>query len=121
MSSRLFFLVLSDFLSRCVDVSRPDRLSSAEITSVVQAAGLQGVNGALHSSTVDLSNFTAVRKNRYVILPIDFEEAWKVSNVVESIRTHVLIIIIIKFPLSTTSKRSRGATRRMNSVSKQLC
>jgi 26S proteasome regulatory subunit T3 len=41
-------------------VSRPDRLSSAEITSVVQAAGLQ-----------------AVRKNRYVILPIDFEEAWK--------------------------------------------
>ena len=92
MSSRLFFLVLSDFLSRCVDVSRPDRLSSAEITSVVQAAGLQGVNGALHSSTVDLSNFTAVRKNRYVILPIDFEEAWKVSNVAESIRTHVLIL-----------------------------
>ncbi|KAI9510240.1 26S proteasome subunit P45 [Russula earlei] len=41
-------------------VSRPDRLSSAEISSVVQAAGLQ-----------------AVRKNRYVILPIDFEEAWK--------------------------------------------
>ncbi|KAH9981367.1 26S proteasome subunit P45 [Lactifluus volemus] len=35
-------------------VSRPDRLSSAEISSVVQAAGLQ-----------------AVRKNRYVILPID--------------------------------------------------
>jgi hypothetical protein len=86
---------VSDFLSRCVDVSRPDRLSSAEITSVVQAAGLQGVNGALHSSTVDLSNFIAVRKNRYVILPIDFEEAWKVSNVIESIRTHVLIIIII--------------------------
>ncbi|KAI0093883.1 26S proteasome subunit P45 [Irpex rosettiformis] len=43
-------------------VSRPDRLSSAEIAAIVQAAGLQ-----------------AVRKNRYVILPVDFEEAWKVS------------------------------------------
>ncbi|KAF9533456.1 26S proteasome subunit P45 [Crepidotus variabilis] len=41
-------------------VSRPDKLSSAQIASVVQAAGLQ-----------------AVRKNRYVILPVDFEEAWK--------------------------------------------
>ncbi|KAF8758627.1 AAA ATPase family [Rhizoctonia solani] len=41
-------------------VSRPDRLSSAEIASICQAAGLQ-----------------AVRKNRYVILPVDFEEAWK--------------------------------------------
>jgi 26S proteasome regulatory subunit T3 len=27
----------------CPDVSRPDRLSSAEISSVVQAAGLQGI------------------------------------------------------------------------------
>lgn len=27
-----------------------------------------------------LRKFTAVRKNRYVILPIDFEEAWKVSR-----------------------------------------
>jgi len=41
-------------------VSRPDRLSSAEIGSICQAAGLQ-----------------AVRKNRYIILPQDFEEAWK--------------------------------------------
>lgn len=41
-------------------VSRPDKLSSAEISSICQAAGLQ-----------------AVRKNRYVILPVDFEEAWK--------------------------------------------
>jgi 26S proteasome regulatory subunit T3 len=44
-------------------VSRPDRLSSAEIASICQAAGLQ-----------------AVRKNRYVILPVDFEEAWKVRS-----------------------------------------
>ncbi|KAM0752857.1 26S proteasome subunit P45 [Meredithblackwellia eburnea MCA 4105] len=41
-------------------VQRPDKLSSAEISSICQAAGLQ-----------------AVRKNRYVILPADFEEAWK--------------------------------------------
>ncbi|OJT10759.1 26S protease regulatory subunit 6B [Trametes pubescens] len=41
-------------------VSRPERLSSAEITAIVQGAGLQ-----------------AVRKNRYIVLPADFEEAWK--------------------------------------------
>jgi len=41
-------------------VSRPDKLASAEIASICQASGLQ-----------------AVRKNRYVVLPIDFEEAWK--------------------------------------------
>ncbi|PVG02802.1 26S proteasome subunit P45 [Serendipita vermifera] len=41
-------------------VSRPDKISSAEIASICQAAGLQ-----------------AVRKNRYVILPVDMEEAWK--------------------------------------------
>ncbi|CAD6587790.1 MAG: 26S proteasome regulatory subunit 6B [Tremellales sp. Tagirdzhanova-0007] len=51
-------------------VSRPDRLSSAEIASICQAAGLQ-----------------AVRKNRYVILPIDFEEAWK-STVKRGDDTH---------------------------------
>lgn len=42
------------------DVSRPDKLSSADVSSICQAAGLQ-----------------AVRKNRYVILPVDFEEAYK--------------------------------------------
>ena len=41
-------------------VSRPDKLSAAEIASICQAAGLQ-----------------AVRKNRYVITPQDFESAWK--------------------------------------------
>ncbi|CAO1630612.1 unnamed protein product [Parajaminaea phylloscopi] len=41
-------------------VARPEKLSSADIASICQAAGLQ-----------------AVRKNRYVILPEDFEEAWK--------------------------------------------
>ena len=48
-------------------VSRPDKLSSAQIASVCQAAGLQ-----------------AVRKNRYVILPVDFEEAWKQRMLVET-------------------------------------
>ena len=41
-------------------VSRPDKLSCAEIASVCHAAGLQ-----------------AVRKNRYVVLPGDFDEAFK--------------------------------------------
>ncbi|KAH9966592.1 26S proteasome subunit P45 [Russula dissimulans] len=56
-------------------VSRPDRLSSAEISSVVQAAGLQ-----------------AVRKNRYVILPIDFEEAWK-QTVKRNDETHEFLFV----------------------------
>src|SRR6266702_2215708 len=37
-----FFSCLRLTSHRASDVSRPDRLSSAEITSVVQAAGLQG-------------------------------------------------------------------------------
>jgi len=41
-------------------VSRPEKISSADITSVCQEAGMQ-----------------AVRKNRYVILPKDFEKAYK--------------------------------------------
>ncbi|KAG9045134.1 DNA topoisomerase [Tulasnella sp. UAMH 9824] len=51
-------------------VSRPDKISSAECASICQAAGLQ-----------------AVRKNRYVILPADFEEAWK-QTVKRSDETH---------------------------------
>ena len=62
-----------------LDVSRPDRLSSAEISSVVQAAGLQGAPSKSFAIHIYLLKFTAVRKNRYVILPIDFEEAWKVN------------------------------------------
>jgi len=44
-------------------VSRPDKISGAEIHSICQEAGMQ-----------------AVRKNRYVILPKDFEKGYK-SNV----------------------------------------
>jgi len=59
------------------DISRPDRLSSAEIASICQAAGLQGkLSAAIRVLPADS---VAVRKNRYVILPVDFEEAWKVS------------------------------------------
>ncbi|KAH0827140.1 P-loop containing nucleoside triphosphate hydrolase protein [Lanmaoa asiatica] len=58
-------------------VSRPDRLSSAEIASIVQAAGLQGMHVPLVYERLGLNFYAAVRKNRYVILPVDFEEAWK--------------------------------------------
>lgn len=41
-------------------VNRPDKISAAEISSICQEAGMQ-----------------AVRKNRYVILAKDFDEAYK--------------------------------------------
>lgn len=40
-------------------MGRPERISAADIASICQEAGLQ-----------------AVRKNRYVILPKDFEKAY---------------------------------------------
>lgn len=63
---RLIFQTICGRMSLSPDVdledyvSRPDKLSCAEIASVCQAAGLQ-----------------AVRKNRYVVLPADFDEAFK--------------------------------------------
>jgi hypothetical protein len=83
-----------------VDVSRPDRLSSADIASIVQGAGLQGM---YILAITDSSSFSeerlllAVRKNRYVILPIDFEEAWKVSQLpcVNSLSFHVWLRLLI--------------------------
>ncbi|KAI0035044.1 26S proteasome subunit P45 [Vararia minispora EC-137] len=65
-------------------VSRPDRLSAAEIASIVQAAGLQ-----------------AVRKNRYVILPVDFEEAWK-QTVKRTDETHAFCTSPSHLPLPRT-------------------
>jgi 26S proteasome regulatory subunit T3 len=44
-------------------VSRPDKISNADISAICQEAGMQ-----------------AVRKNRYVILPKDFDKGYK-SNV----------------------------------------
>jgi 26S proteasome regulatory subunit T3 len=41
-------------------VNRPDKISAADISAICQEAGMQ-----------------AVRKNRYVILPKDFDEAYK--------------------------------------------
>ena len=41
-------------------VSRPEKISSADISAICQEAGMQ-----------------AVRHNRYVILPKDFETGWK--------------------------------------------
>eukprot|EP00983_Pelagomonas_calceolata_P034118 1068616-Pelagomonas_calceolata.AAC.3 len=43
-------------------VSRPDKISAAEIAAVCQEAGMH-----------------AVRKNRYVILPKDFERGYKAN------------------------------------------
>jgi len=63
---RLVFQVVTSKmnLSEEVDledyVSRPDKLSGAEIASICQEAGMH-----------------AVRKNRYVILPKDFEKGYK--------------------------------------------
>eukprot|EP01087_Luapelamoeba_hula_P010554 TRINITY_DN2796_c0_g1_i1.p1 TRINITY_DN2796_c0_g1~~TRINITY_DN2796_c0_g1_i1.p1 ORF type:complete len:411 (+),score=77.19 TRINITY_DN2796_c0_g1_i1:1292-2524(+) len=63
---RLIFSVITSKmnLSEEVDledyVSRPDKISGAEITAICQEAGMQ-----------------AVRKNRYVILPKDFEKGYK--------------------------------------------
>jgi len=47
-------------------VSRPDKTSAAEISAICQEAGMQ-----------------AVQKNRYVILPKDFEKGYR-SNVKKS-------------------------------------
>ncbi|XP_068310029.1 26S proteasome regulatory subunit 6B homolog [Pyrus communis] len=43
-------------------VSRPDKISAAEISAICQEAGMH-----------------AVRKNRYVILPKDFEEGYQTN------------------------------------------
>ena len=45
-----------------IDVSRPDKLSGADIAAICQEAGMQ-----------------AVRKNRYVIMPKDFEKGYKAN------------------------------------------
>lgn len=54
----------------------------------------------------------AVRKNRYVILPIDFEEAWKVSCLFGLIVVHPNIFL----SLALASKRSRGQMKLTSSV-----
>jgi len=56
---------------------------------------------------------TAVRKNRYVILPVDFEEAWKVCCLLVFGWLKSSRLIFLPF----SSKLSRGPTRPTNSVS----
>lgn len=66
----------------------------------------------------------AVRKNRYVILPVDFEEAWKVSCLAMLGKSIITIQIIFNFVVDVFffylfphhSKRSRGRTKPTNSV-----
>ncbi|KAL7722628.1 26s proteasome subunit P45 family protein [Entamoeba marina] len=63
---RLIFQVLTNKmnLSKEIDLedyaSRPDKISGADIASICQEAGMH-----------------AVRKNRYIVLPVDFEKAYK--------------------------------------------
>jgi len=64
---RLIFQVLTGKMSLSDEVdledyiSRPDKVSGAQIASICQEAGMQ-----------------AVRKNRYIILPKDFDKAYKI-------------------------------------------
>jgi len=64
---RLIYQVLTSKMNLSDDVdledyvSKPDKISGAEISAIVQEAGMQ-----------------AVRRNRYVILPKDFEKGYKV-------------------------------------------
>merc|ERR1712232_392299 len=66
---RLIFQVLAAKMSLSDDVdledyvSRPEKISGAEISCIVQEAGMQ-----------------AVRGNRYVVLPKDFEKGYKAST-----------------------------------------
>jgi len=66
---RLIFQVLTAKMNLSDDVdledyvSRPDKVSGAEISCIVQEAGMQ-----------------AVRNNRYVVLPKDFEKGYKANT-----------------------------------------
>lgn len=105
---------LYELIDSILDVSRPDRLSSAEIASIVQAAGLQGMHVLLVYECPSLNFHVAVRKNRYVILPVDFEEAWKVCYLSIVWLSHMTAKFAPFF--SSTSKRSNGQTTLTNSV-----
>jgi hypothetical protein len=63
---------------------------------------------------LSLKFHTAVRKNRYVILPVDFEEAWKVCCLSIVWLSHMTAKFAPFF--SSTSKRSNEQTTLTNSV-----
>ena len=58
------FSSLLNFFANCLFlqdyVARPDRISGADINAICQEAGMQ-----------------AVRENRYIVLPKDFEKGYK--------------------------------------------
>ena len=56
---RLFLVHNKPTNETLVDVSRPDRLSSAEIASIVQAAGLQGKLISLCHTRLSLTIYTS--------------------------------------------------------------
>lgn len=105
-----------ELIDSTLDVSRPDRLSSAEITAIVQAAGLQGMDVPLVYERLGLNLYAAVRKNRYIILPVDFEEAWKVCYLSFVWSSHMTCKFTPEISFSSTSKRSNGQTTLTNSV-----
>lgn len=59
----------------------------------------------------------AVRKNRYVILPVDFEEAWKVSCLALPSSYPHTTKQLVHFFFTPTSKASSGRTTHTSSVS----
>lgn len=70
----------------------------------------------LNAFFLTLSTPLAVRKNRYIVLPIDFEEAWKVRDL------NVTVILVTSRSLfspssHTFSKSSSAQTTRTSSVS----
>lgn|SRR5712671_6992086 len=105
---------LLDLPPLCSDVSRPDRLSSAEISSVVQAAGLQGIPPNLSSHSQQLIEIYS-RSQKSLCHP-----SHRLRGSVESeCLCFELLSALLIFPL-TTSKRSRETTRHTNSVRKTI-
>ena len=59
-------------------VSRPDKLSGAEIHCIVQEAGMHAVRKNRYLQEVwYLHSFCKFAANRYVVIPKDFEKGYK--------------------------------------------
>ena len=69
-------------------IGRPDKISAADIQAICQEAGM-----------------LAVRKNRYIILPKDFESAYKVCLIVSIFWSFLLAHLI---PILATSHQEDG-------------
>lgn len=77
-------------------VSRPDKISAADITAICQEAGM-----------------LAVRKNRYIILPKDFERAYKVNFSLPT-TAYLLRARLNKEPTNLASTNKRPLTEETN-------